>query len=372
MGKNSGAAAQRAKKKHEREQKRKKAQAERQRTARQRLDGKAAAAQIPSWRPEEESIAGFAARAKLAFHIAAHAASIGAAQKGAALPEAAWTLPRVAGLTTEDLVARLARLGIETDRESFTAATPRIGSAVGWAEERWLGRLGAEADRYAADFVRLAAAELWKRWRAEPSEEIVLDRAIAMESSIRLGDPVTATREGIALWGALRGALGADVRTTVAIERQLGPHSEGLIFNWASDFSIAAQNAAHHAGSEDKGLTAEAAAALGEVVDQFRDESEGWRLPLIQDRGLLLWESGAREEGDRILRELIATRPDEAGAYVTLAHALGHSADRADLERAIGLLEEAAARPVKDAESWDLPAQIEHLRELLEEARAAG
>ena len=149
--------------------------------------------------------------------------------------------------------------------------------------------------------MRLAACELWKRWRPEPaSQEMVHDLVLRLKASAEQGDPAAATRYGIQVWGALRPLLTPGMKTTVAVETLLGRGSEGLIYDWAADFSMAALRAS----ADDPEVSRQAAAVMAEVMAQFSDEPEGWSRPPIQDR-------------------------------------------------------------VKDAKTWDLPAQMKHLRDLL-------
>jgi hypothetical protein len=367
MGKKSGAAAQRAKKKHEKDQKRKKVQARKQ----QAMKAPTARPATPpaggiDWKPAVEGISGFAARARIPFFLAAQVAVQMADEDGTQLelPASVWTLPRMLKTETAEIVDRLGQLGVHTDREAFTAATPRSGSAVAFAREAWLGLLPEGSDVHARDFVCLAACELWKRWRPEPpSQEMLIELLLLQEATAEHGDEVAATLYGIQLWGLLRALLTPEMRTTVAAELLLGEGQQGALFNWASDFSMVSLNAMRH----DPAGGQRAAEVLAEVLGQFPDESEGWRLPLVRDRAQLLYDTGAHEEAERILREQIAALPDQAGAYVTLAElwASSKTDDRVGPARALALLEEAAARPVVDGEGWDLEERIDDLRKRL-------
>jgi hypothetical protein len=99
--------------------------------------------------------------------------------------------------------------------------------------------------------------------------------------------------------------------------------------------------------------------AVLQVLAQFTGEDDNLRLNVSGDLGSLLFRAGRPEDGERVLRELITASPDRAIGYVNLVEAWPGS--RADQERSLALLEEAAARVV-DAEDWDLEQRIEALR----------
>jgi hypothetical protein len=364
MGKKSGsAAAQRAKKKHEKDQARKKTLASKQ----QARPVPAARPPVPepraAWSPEVEGISGLAARHGCSFFAAARAMSTETGDERK-LPAAVWTPPRVERLSTREIEARLSQLGIHTSPEGFVGATRPGGSAVAYAREAWLAALPPESDVHARDFACLAACELWKRWRPDTaSQEMLLEVELLSAIAAERGNSAKGIECGFRLWSLLRPLLTPAMRTTEAAELLFGEGPPGALFNWASDFSMAAMNAA----LDDKEAGRRGAEVLAEVLAQFPDEPEGWRLPLVCDRARLLYETGAREDSERLLREQIAAYPDQAGAYVTLADlwASRASDDLDPVRRALALLEEATAKPVVDAKDWDLEARVQALRDRL-------
>ena len=75
--------------------------------------------------------------------------------------------------------------------------------------------------------------------------------------------------------------------------------------------------------------------------------------------------AGEQRKGEALLEQLIAEDPDDPAAYVALADLLAWErgeAEYQDVARAIELLERAMARPVRDAEAWDLRPRLEDLR----------
>lgn len=368
MSKNHVAAARRAKRKHEKEQKRKKRPPNKPLGVSARA---AVAASAPSlrWQPEIEGIEGLAALADVTLYEAARLADSFPRAHGASHPpfDVLWTRERVCALETSALVARLEQLGIRVDHDRFITETPRFGSAVRWARETWLPIAPAHADVHARDFIALAACELWKRWRPEPpSQESLHELLLVGEEHAARHDDLAATEHWIRFWGCFRPLLTPEHRTTSAAGELLGVDGS-VLFNWGSDFSMSAL----HAAPRDAALGRRAAEVQGEILTQFSAEEESWRLPLAGDRAEVLYMTGERIEAERILRDQIEAHPTSAGAYATLAElwAPRGSKDGEAITRALALLAQAAARPVKDAADWDLSARIKELRKQL---RACG
>jgi hypothetical protein len=364
MGKNNVAAAQRAKKKHQKEQKRKKA-SDRKRQGIPPHPGTLLPHESPpQWNPGLEGIEGIATRLKVSFYEAAYTASFAVESLAESQrPDRFWTRGKVIALETSELVARLEGLGVKTDRDSFIAATPRFGSAVQHAKEAWFPLAPAPVDAPAHDFLALAACELWKRWRPEaPSQEMLVDLVRMADDCADQGDDLAATEHGIRFWTLLQPLLGPEMRRTEDAEELLGGW-RGLVFNWAGDFSMVAMPVA----SRDAALGRRAAEVQAAVIAQFSAEGDSWRLPLLLDHAEMLYGLGERAEAERILHGQIDQHPGSAGAYVRLSRlwAPYDCKDRESIARALALLEEAAARPVKDAADWDLSLCIREQREKL-------
>ena len=114
-------------------------------------------------------------------------------------------------------------------------------------------------------------------------------------------------------------------------------------------------------------------APLGEqlcrdVLEQFTDDADLFELNFRADLGEFLFLDDRAEEGEAVFAALIADHPDQPTGYARLSSILGHgvrglrSGGPTDLPRAIALLEEAIARPVEDAEAWDLQMRLDDLR----------
>jgi predicted Zn-dependent protease len=161
--------------------------------------------------------------------------------------------------------------------------------------------------------------------------------------------------------------LSSEVQTLDAAQKIAGLSAP--LFNWAEELATVALDAA----SERPDVAARASGTFEELLAQFTGETGEVRRELEADRGELLFRGGRPEDGERVLRRVIAAHPAHAVGYATLAREWTRSeaAGRADLQRALALLDEAAQRRVEDAGLWELSARRKELRERLAAAGAA-
>lgn len=272
-----------------------------------------------------------------------------------------WTPKKVAKLSNVEIGKRLTKLGVDPSPEKFLPLTRGRTSAWG-ISDLWLRQLGHEVNRDDDDFLGLAACELWKRYCPErPSVEMLDDW---MQDGYQLdmkGRAVEACDIWLRVWNTLLLRFTPQMRTL----DDATPVFQGTqcLSNWVQDFSTAL----HNASLRDPRFAEAGIGFMREVLDQFPDENDSLRMNFSSDIATLHFRSGHEEEGERLFREIIRDRPHDAQGYVKLADELG--AFRAavdnrpvDYDRAIALLEEALARPVTDADDWDLADRLEDLR----------
>ena len=277
-----------------------------------------------------------------------------------------WTPNRISSLDTEAIVARLGSLGIDVERDRFIERAAACLSAEAWSlSKRWrvrAERLGTLGDRD-EDFLGLAACELWRRWCPERPSQEMLDDWIQDGYSLSMdGQHDEACDRWWPAWEALRDRLEPTMRSCDQAEPLL--RGTQAIYNWVQDFAMELNNAA---------LDEPRFAPLGEqlcrdVLEQFTDDADLFELNFRADLGEFLFLDDRAEEGEAVFAALIADHPDQPTGYARLSSILGHgvrglrSGGPTDLPRAIALLEEAIARPVEDAEAWDLQMRLDDLR----------
>ena len=365
MGKN-GSTGQRSKKKHAKEVKRKNKPSTR--PARFSVPVPAPAEARFGWRPAEEGIEGLANRVGIPYYQAAYRAADHVGATPALLPHMVMTPVRLAALETPALLARLAALGIVTDHDAFLAATGTEASAVKFANEAWLPLLVGSTTVHDRDFLRLAACELWKRFRPEtPSIEGLLYLFHLGFDRARKQDEPGTVEIWLDFWTQLRRRLPPEARTLEAVDAFFGNGFDS--FNtWIEVLLSAAENA----GTSHPDLARRTVTLLQEVRELLSEEDEEYQRMLVADQAGLLFHTGRPEEGEQLLREAIAREPLNIDAYLSLAGLLAPdtSDDRVKIASALALLEEAVAKRADPGNNWDLDTRIAELRERLAELDA--
>ncbi len=267
-----------------------------------------------------------------------------------------WLPDRMRQMPTEAILEKLRTLGIEPTPDELSATAPPLHSA--WELSRpWLARAHSLQDRD-EDFIGLAACELWRRYHPdEPSFEMLDD---AMQEGYRLmrkGPLDEAMAVWWECWCHLRDRLSPSIQDLH--EADVAFPATQFLSNWLQDYVIELTNAAvDDPAWADKGvaLCQDVAARFphGTLVRRFRlDEAE------------FRFTRGDALEGERIFRALIAEEPDKPDAYALLSDCLGRGVrgrSPRDRPRAIALLEQALARPVQDADLWDIERRLRDLR----------
>jgi tetratricopeptide (TPR) repeat protein len=350
-------AAKRAKKKHQKALKRAQQLARRREAQEQRARQWHARRHDPlaGWAPQVEGIQGLAHRLGTTFFEAARMTD------RSGLPEAVWSPQRVRSLPTEELVRRLGTLGIIAHETGFRETFAQDWSMSEAAERAWLPRLGPEATVHDRDFVRLAACELHGRWLPDtPFHEALVSAFLDSLEAHHANEDERALERGLSLWRLLRSRLSEHMRLTDDVDELLDLYEPFSL--WPLEFATSAVRAVPRRPE----LAAPAAKVLDEVVAQFQEErGDGW-LSMQGNRARLLAAAGRGEEAERLLGRLIDKYPDHAVGYAVLAELLSlPGAETASRHRALELLEAATARPVKDAEEWNLARHLQELRKSL-------
>jgi hypothetical protein len=219
-----------------------------------------------------------------------------------------WTPGRLTGMPTEAIVDRLQSMGVDGQRTTFVARAATGTSA--WAlGDAWRSELPpAGVDRFAEDFLGLAACELWKRYLpTRPSTEMLDDwmqEGYGLEAQGRFEE---ACDRWQAVWDVLRGRFAPAMRTCGAAEIVFD--GTQMLGNWVQDVSMALQNVADEPRYAKLGVR-----FCEDVLRQFRDEDALFTANLRMDCVEFLFLAGRADDGELALRDVIRDYPDEAEA----------------------------------------------------------
>ena len=271
------------------------------------------------------------------------------------------TPSKVAAMSTEEIVDRLRKLGVDATRGAYLASAKGRTSAWSLSGPWREASLTKPLSRHDDDFLGLAACELWRRYCPErPSIEMLDDEMQAGYRRSMEGEAAQACAHWARVWKTIRERLRPEMRTIDdAVAVFSGTQS---LYNWIQDYLIKLQNVA----VDQRSYAETGVRFCEEVLAQFPDEDELFLINFRSDMGDLLCLAGETERGERVFLELTRDYPDNAAGYACLADLLGYGptpgSEAIDRQRAQRVLEEALARPVTDAADYDLELRLSDLR----------
>lgn len=190
----------------------------------------------------------------------------------------------------------------------------------------------------------------------------------------RQGHPEAACDALRAAWDLLTPHMTRSMETFADADVLLpdGMHVQDLVFEYLEELRCA--------GRQNQRYGRIGVGFCDSVVDRFMASLDDDRLDeaIGCARGELLIQSGEPLRGERFLLDLIEARPHRAAGYATLASALGqdrfawHRGRPLDVARAVGILEEALAEGVEDADAYDLEKRLRELRATLRDSAPDG
>ncbi|MFH1465909.1 MAG: SEC-C metal-binding domain-containing protein [Pseudomonadota bacterium] len=265
------------------------------------------------------------------------------------------TIGSVRALDDEALWALLAGQGVALDPAAFMAAAE--GESSAWAlSRRWSA--AEDADR---ELIGLVTCELWRRLRpAHPSLELLDERI--QEGFDRLDeDDLDAC---CAIWLAvvtdLLACLPPDVDDLV-VAHAMFPGLTTL-----SDWLFELDEVCVVLPDDDGTLVRAAEDAYRRLAERFSQGED--HIALSLQRARLLYALDEVAPAESLIEELRRAHPDHSGPYAMLADRVieaPHHAARADLQRAVALLEEGLSRCTREDDIADLTWRLEEARAAL-------
>ncbi len=255
--------------------------------------------------------------------------------------EEGWTFEKIEPMSTDEIFARLNRLGIAVTPEEFRQAAQRHDSAERLADE-WRERYPFHPEgRDDDDFVWMAAIVLWKR--------LVPDRIFFEQIDDRmqegydlLEDHRTAEACDVwwQVWEWLKGKVTPERNTLETLDEAfLGTQS---VFNWCQDFEMELGNA----GIDNPQYHRLLIRYCREFLETFSDVDWLMRGNFLQAEAEAYWRLGEIETAEAKFAALIDENPDWAWGYINWSDMYWLFRDSPkDYDRAEAILKRALARP---------------------------
>ncbi len=266
-----------------------------------------------------------------------------------------WSIAKMARLSTDEIVSRLAASGIDASRVVFLGRTDGRISAWGIGSD-WVKCLERAPVMHEEDFICLAACELWKRYSPErPSLEMLDDWVAEGYDHVNARQEAKAIDVWLRVWEHVRDRLPPGTTTFDGADAVF--KCTQCFNNWIQDFELAFLNGA----IKDSRCAEIGIRVLREWVVLFTDEDVV--VSFRCDVGQMLFAAGRREGGEEALAAVIRDYPRLPNGYVAFADVLSRpESSSSDVERAIRFLETAWALPVEDAEAWEIEPRIADLK----------
>lgn len=267
--------------------------------------------------------------------------------------EQIWVPSRVDLLPTGEILSILADFGIKVTPGGLRTLAEGSGFAWDLSVSWCAGRSMNPGER---DLVGLAACTLWARWLPErPSFERLDTWFEDGVEAYRRGDEAEAAR----LWGLVwQAALAWLTPEMTTFESSPLSQLSWSVEEWLMDYRMVL----HNGSLGDTARAAQSLALCERCLAQFTGEGEDFFLIFEEERGEMLFALGHLDEGERVLRDLIASFPDTLDLYRALSFWLA----KTDLPRAIEVLEKAEISEDTDREALDL--DLRDLRRRMPEA----
>lgn len=266
-----------------------------------------------------------------------------------------YTISTVRAWSTDELLEKLAGVGVELTRERFLEEARDFTSA--WK----LGMTWIDPARdfiaREPDLIGLAACELWRRWLPErPSVEMLYDR-------LHSYDPVLTSasdhEDWTSLWRIIDALLPEEIDTIDAAERHLD-FPLGLE-KWVMSATIDLHD---HTPDE---LAPEAAEIASRMLARFSGEHQGLQNWIRGELALLLVTMDRMHEAEELFTQMIDLAPDSAQGHVMWAGVLHRRGGLASCRAAIALLERALASEAEDLDYWEVDLFLAELRDHTQE-----
>ncbi len=267
-------------------------------------------------------------------------------------------------LSDEELLARLASLGIHLDRAEFLRRSEPFVSAEEMARAVSDDPRLKIADRD-QDWVWIAFTCLWERWSGErPSLEMIDDTMQEGYEADQARDETRACRLWLKTWKDIRSVMETRGIRSLQEWDDRYPGTQCL-FNWVQDFTLLL----HNAGLRDRSATEERRAVLETLLEQGLVD-ENLRDHCRSDLAETYFDLGMPEKGEQLFRQWLQERPRWGWGWIHWAdcyYLCAHGREK-DPARAEQLLKQALAVPgVEDREEV-----LDRLKELYRETGRAS
>jgi tetratricopeptide (TPR) repeat protein len=276
-----------------------------------------------------------------------------------------WTFEKIEPMSTDEVFARLNRLGVAVTPEEFQETAQRHESAERLADE-WYERYPLRYEgRYDEDFVWMAAVVLWKRLIPDRiSFEQINERMQEGYDLLEAQHTDEACDVWWQVWQWLKEKVTPERNTVAALDKAFrGTQS---VFNWYWHFEMELWNA----GLDDPAYLRLRIRYCREFLEVFPHEEWSLRGNMLRAEAETLWELGEVATAESKFEALVEANPDWAWGYIGWSDEYWLMPDTSKAyAKAERILQRALSRPdLEDRE--DVLDRLESLRAERAQARS--
>ena len=266
-------------------------------------------------------------------------------------------------MSTEQIFARLNRLGVAVTPEGFRRAAQRHESAQRLAAE-WTEAHVIHPEDPDDDFAWMAAIVLWKRLVPDRvCFEQIDDRMQEGYGLLEQGRTAEACDVWWQTWGWIKEKVTPERNTLDALDRDFRGYQ--AIFNWCQDFEMALDNAAY----QDPAYHRRRIRYCQEFVETFTGIDCLMRGNFLAAEADSWWQLGDTDAAEARFEAVIEVNPDWAWAYMDWSdHYWLSSVGPKNYDQAEAILLRAVDRPGLE----DREALVKRLEELRAQQAEAG
>jgi tetratricopeptide (TPR) repeat protein len=272
--------------------------------------------------------------------------------------EEGWTFEKIEPMSTDEIFARLNRLGVSVTPEDYRIAARRYESAQRLAKE-WYAQYTLQPEgRYDEDFVWMAAIVLWKRLIPDRiSFEQIDERMQEGYELLEADRTAEACDAWWQVWEWLKDKVTPERNTLKALDRDF--QGSQFISNWCQDFEMELENA----GMRDPKYHRLRIRYCRELLETFSGIEWLMQGNFLRAEAESYWRLGEIETAQARFEALIQANPDWAWGYINWSdmYWLFHDSSK-DYDRAEAILLRALDRPGLE--------DREHVLDRLESLRA--
>ena len=263
-----------------------------------------------------------------------------------------WSKEDVIQMSTEQIIQKLYRFGVEFDQKEFLKDVENFDSAIK-ISEKWFDNFNVIADGFDQDFIVLAAIVLWERMASDKVSFEKIDDL--MQKGYFLIYDQNQLHKGcdlwIKVWEYIKTMIPENV-TDIKDVNDIIPCTQ-FISNWVDDFMMQLRNAACNKKDSKKEYYSSLIKFCKEFLEILPESDEIYIFSAKREIAESYFKLGEKTKAEKKFKKLVKEFPDNVFSYISwgdMYYDYGHNQNMEDILKAKRLYEKAIGRGLKHQE----------------------